>query len=132
MMIKVAVPTKDNLVDNHFGHCEAYSIFTIDQEKKIVQSELFPAPEGCGCKSNIASVLKLKGISVMLAGSMGEGALTVLKNEGIEVVRGCSGNVKEVVASYLSGLISDSGIGCTEHESHHGAGHSGGNQSHKH
>lgn len=123
-MIKVAVPTQGNVVDNHFGHCEAYSIFSIENDK-IVGSELFPAPEGCGCKSNIASVLKSKGITVMLAGNMGEGALNVLKNEGIEVVRGCTGNVSDVVVSYLSGLISDSGVGCTEHESHHGGGHSG-------
>ncbi len=126
-MIKVAVPTKDNMVDNHFGHCEAYSIFTIDQNNKIAHSEKFPAPEGCGCKSNIASVLKLKGISVMLAGNMGEGALVVLQNEGIKVVRGCSGNVTDVVSSYLAGLISDSGVGCTHHEGHggnHSDGHS--------
>lgn len=125
-MIKVAVPTQNNMVDNHFGHCEAYSIFTIDQNNKIINSELFPAPEGCGCKSNIASVLKSKGISVMLAGSMGEGALVVLQNEGIKVVRGCTGNVVDVVGSYLSGLITDSGIGCTEHESGHGGNHDNG------
>lgn len=124
-MIKVAVPTIGNLVDNHFGHCEAYSIFTIDQSNKIAHSELFPAPAGCGCKSNIASVLKSKGISVMLAGSMGEGALNVLQNEGIKVVRGCTGNVTDVVVSYLSGLIIDSGIGCTEHDSKHGGDHEG-------
>ncbi|MFA6770339.1 MAG: NifB/NifX family molybdenum-iron cluster-binding protein [Bacteroidales bacterium] len=118
-MIKIAIPTKDNVVDNHFGHCEAYSIFTIDQNDKIIERELFPAPEGCGCKTDIASVLKAKGISVMLAGNMGQGALNILQNENIKVVRGCSGNVKEIVLSYLAGSITDSGIGCTEHEPHH-------------
>lgn len=122
-MIKVAVPTtKENTVDSHFGHCEAYTIFTIDQTNKIVGNEIFPAPAGCGCKSNIASVLKAKEISVMLAGNMGQGALDVLTNEDIKVVRGCSGNVTDVVLSYLSGLIIDSGVGCTSHEN--GGGHS--------
>ena len=27
--MKVAIPTRNNVVDDHFGHCEYYTIFTI-------------------------------------------------------------------------------------------------------
>ena len=88
--MKIAVPTRNGNVDDHFGHCEAYTVFTISGDKKIENTEMLPSPQGCGCKSNIASVLKEKGVSIMLAGNMGAGALNVLKNHGMQVFRGCS------------------------------------------
>ena len=120
--MKIAVPTRGNNVDDHFGHCEAYTVFSIDENQKIISSELLPSPQGCGCKSNIASVLKEKGVSVMLAGNMGEGALNVLNRHGIDVYRGCSGDVRELTESFLEGKIGDSGVGCSHHE-HKGEEH---------
>ena len=120
--MKLAVPTRGNVVDDHFGHCEAYTIFTIDASNKIEKAELLPSPQGCGCKSNIASVLKEMGITVMLAGNMGGGALNVLNRHGIDVYRGCSGDVRKLTESFLEGKIGDSGVGCSHH-GHEGEGH---------
>ena len=116
--MKIAIPTRGNVVDDHFGHCEAYTIFNIDENKKIISSELLPSPQGCGCKSNIASVLKEKSVSVMLAGNMGNGALNVLQSHGIDVYRGCSGEVRQLTETFLQGKIGDSGEGCHHHEQH--------------
>lgn len=120
--MKVAVPTRENSVDDHFGHCEAYTIFTINENKTIEKAEILPSPAGCGCKSNIAAVLNEMGVSVMLAGNMGNGALNVLNSYGIDVYRGCSGNVNQLVEVFLQGEVDDSGEGCHQHEQH-GAGH---------
>jgi len=116
--MRIAVPTRNNVVDDHFGHCENYTVFTIDADKNIKESEILPSPQGCGCKSNIATVLREKGVSVMLAGNMGGGALNVLNNQGIEVYRGCSGDVRQLVESFLKGNVEDSGEGCHHHEQH--------------
>ena len=115
MNIKVAIPTRNGQVDDHFGHCEYYTIYTLDSGK-VLNEETFNAPAGCGCKSNIAPILAEKGVKIMLAGNMGMGALNVLNNSGIEVIRGCSGNVKSVINLYLEGNISDNGVGCHSHE----------------
>ena len=123
--MKLAVPTRGNYVDGHFGHCEMYTIFTVDENNKIISSEILPSPQGCGCKSNIAGVLREKGVNVMLAGNMGGGALNVLNNNGIDVVRGCSGDVKQVAEAFLAGSINDSGIGCDHHDHHHNHGGDG-------
>lgn len=120
----VAVPTNtEQCVDDHFGHCQFYTIFSIDSERKICGSSVFPSPQGCGCKSDIASVLKAKGVTVMLAGNMGQGALNVLTKYGIEVARGCFGSVSDVIDSYLQGKIKDSGEGCTQHDDAHECNH---------
>jgi predicted Fe-Mo cluster-binding NifX family protein len=121
--MKIAVPvTKENQIDGHFGHCESYGVFTISEKNEIVEVKSVGSLEGCGCKSDIASVLALDGVTVMLAGGIGGGAINVLNNSGIEVIRGCSGNATEVVKLYLSGLVVDSGSSCHRHESHHQSG----------
>jgi predicted Fe-Mo cluster-binding NifX family protein len=99
--MKVAVPTRGNVVDDHFGHCEMYTVFTVDENSKIEKAEILPSPQGCGCKSNIAFVLKEMGVSVMLAGNMGNGALSVLNSQGIQVFRGCQGDVRQLVETFL-------------------------------
>lgn len=118
--MKIAVPTRSNRVDDHFGHCEEYTIFTVDEKLKIEKTETEPSPRGCGCKSDVAGILRHQGVSVMLAGNMGQGAFNLLKLNGIEVVRGCSGNVYEVTELFLNGHINDSGNGCMHHEHHEG------------
>ena len=119
--MKIALPTHQNLIDSHFGHCEYFTVFTVDDSKKITAQEIVASPAGCGCKSNIASVLSDMGVTVMLAGNMGDGAVNVLNSAGIQVLRGCSGDVKEVALSWLNGSLMDSGQSCHEHghECHH-------------
>ena len=115
--MKIALPTRQNIIDSHFGHCEYYTIFTVDNNtKEIVNEETLASPAGCGCKSNIATTLSEIGVEIMLAGNMGQGAVNVLNNSGIEVLRGCSGDVKTVALNWLNGSVSDSGELCDEHE----------------
>jgi predicted Fe-Mo cluster-binding NifX family protein len=122
--MKVAVPTRGNEVDSHFGHCEVYTIFSLDENRQVSQKETLPSPQGCGCKSNIAGVLQQKGVSIMLAGNMGMGAYNVLNNHGIRVYRGCSGDINRVVDDFLNGKIIDSNESCSNHDHHHnGNGH---------
>ncbi len=114
-MEKIALPTRNGAVDDHFGHCECFTIFTLDAGRRIVDRRTLPAPEGCGCKSDIAPRLRQAGVRTMLAGNMGDGAKNVLQRNGIAVVRGCHGQVGEVVAAYLDGRIADSGDACAHH-----------------
>jgi len=123
--MKIAVPvTNENQIDGHFGHCESYGVFTITDKKEIENIKRVQSPEGCGCKSDIASVLASDGVTIMLAGGIGGGAINVLNNSGIEVIRGCSGDATEVVKRYLTGLVTDSGSSCHQHENYHQDGHS--------
>ena len=113
--MKIAVPTRDGHVDDHFGHCAYYTIFDIE-DKQIVATSRLDSPEGCGCKSNIASVMEKMGIELMLAGNMGNGALNKLQSHNIKVIRGCKGDIAAVVKGYLLGFIMDSGEACDHHD----------------
>lgn len=114
---KIAVPTKAGMVDAHFGHCEYFTVFDI-KDGAVASSKRVGSPEGCGCKSDIASTLARDGVTLMLAGNMGDGAVRVLKAKGIDVVRGASGQAQKVVEEWLAGRVSDSGEGCAEHGAH--------------
>lgn len=117
--MKIALPTRNQQIDDHFGHCEYYTVYTLGEHQNVTATETLPSSEGCGCKSDIAAVLEQKGVTLMLAGNMGEGARQVLERHHIRVIRGCSGAVEEVLAAYLAGKLSDSGTACSSGDEHH-------------
>lgn len=43
--MKIAIPTKGNLVDSHFGHCEMYTVITSDENQNIRKTEILPSPQ---------------------------------------------------------------------------------------
>ena len=115
----IAIPTNNGMVDDHFGHCDHYTVFKVDDDNNIAGHERLESPQGCGCKSNIASVMQEMGITLMLAGNMGMGAYNKLTAHGISVIRGCSGNVEDVLKAYLDGQLADNGEGCDHHDCGH-------------
>jgi len=122
--MKIAVPTKEgNQIDNHFGHCEFYSIFTVENNK-VTNKQTLQSPQGCGCKSNIAFDLAKMDVKIMLAGGIGDGAINKLSTQGIEVVRNCKGDIDVLVGQYLTGSLKDGGASCVAHANHsHQDGH---------
>ena len=122
-MIKIALPTKNQVVDDHFGHCENYTVISVDENKTIIARDLIKANKGCGCKSGIAEKLRKQQVSVLLAGNMGRGASEKFRIAGIDVVRGCSGHVDELISDYLNGKLKDNGVDCGRHERHHAHHH---------
>lgn len=122
-MKKIAIPTNGTMVDDHFGHCQYYTIYTLNEENVIEKKELLPSPAGCGCKSDIAYILADMGVGTMLAGNMGEGAFNKLSSAGMEVYRGFTGNTDGALKAYLEGYSGDDRM-CDNHSHHHeGEGH---------
>ena len=122
---KIAIPTRNGRVDDHFGHCEYFTVLALDEAGSVVSSEQVDSPEGCGCKSGIASELKARGVEVLLAGNMGQGAVGKLTENGIGVVRGCQGDILEVVSQYVRGELVDKAVACEHHGCHKHEGDGG-------
>ncbi|MEW5774584.1 MAG: NifB/NifX family molybdenum-iron cluster-binding protein [Thermodesulfobacteriota bacterium] len=119
--MKIAVPTRQGRVDEHFGHCESFTVLTLDENRAVAGEESFTPPPGCGCKSNVATTLRDMGVTLLIGGNMGEGAAVRLRSEGIAVVRGASGPVRQAVADWAAGRLADSKITCLSH-GHAGCG----------
>jgi len=121
-IMKIAVPSRDGLVDEHFGHCKEFLIFSVEG-KSLIPQQTTPSPEACGCKSGIAAELARAGVSHLIAGNMGEGAVRVLSANGITVVRGASGDAKAAAQAFVDGTLADSGTGCAGHGEGHECSH---------
>ena len=113
--MKIAIPTKGSEIDSHFGHCDHFTVFNISENGEIISKSRVDSPAGCGCKSNIAQTLADSGVSLMLAGHMGDGAVRVLDSKGIKVIRGCAGSTDAAVQKWIAGSLHDSGVNCAEH-----------------
>ncbi|MGB3008343.1 MAG: NifB/NifX family molybdenum-iron cluster-binding protein [Chitinophagaceae bacterium] len=121
--MKIVVPVRGTFVDEHFGHCESFAIYTINENKTITEKEILPWNDGCGCRSNAAGVFSENGVTVALVGGLGNGALLHLQHKGIKVYRGASGIADELVKDFLNGYVEDSGIGCNHHNDENGHPH---------
>ncbi|MGA2547846.1 MAG: NifB/NifX family molybdenum-iron cluster-binding protein [Rectinemataceae bacterium] len=119
-MMKIAVPSRDGLVDEHFGHCKEFLVFAVSADGSLTSEATIPSADGCGCKSGVASILARAGVTHLVAGNMGDGAVRVLSAQGIEVVRGASGDARESALAFAGGRLADSGFGCA---AVHGEGH---------
>jgi predicted DNA-binding protein (UPF0251 family)/predicted Fe-Mo cluster-binding NifX family protein len=119
--MKIAVPVRGTDVDDHFGHCEGFSVFTLDEKRTIVGEEPLASEAGCGCKSGIGATLAKMGVTHLVAGNMGDGAVRVLASHGISVTRGAAGSARSAVERFAAGQLADSGTGCVEHR--HGQVH---------
>jgi len=99
--MKIAIPTIGGILDEYFDSCEVFTIFSIDDSYKIVDSELLYTPKGCDCKNNIPLIMQEKGVTVMLAYKLPEHADDTCSQYGIKVYLEYSGNVREVADTFL-------------------------------
>ncbi len=128
--MRIAVPIEENeVIAQHFGHCETYMIYTI-VDKKIDDKELYITSTGHACHSNLGDLLAEIGVTIMLAGGMGAGAANKLAASNIEAIRGCEGNATEAVELFITGKLIDSGSSCGTHEHHHHHEHNHGHSCH--
>lgn len=110
--MKIAVAVTDNMVSGHFGHCEGLSIFEI-KNGQIIKIENYKNNGDC---HTIPVFLKNKGVEVLLAGGIGAGAISRCNENGVSVISGVTGGIKESVLSYLNNTLNASGEVCNHHD----------------
>ncbi len=121
-IMKIAIPTVGDQIDQHFGHCEKYSIFTIE-DAKVIAEDTIESSVSCGCKSGIASTLAQNGIKILIAGGIGDGAVKVLASNGIQTIKGATGTARQAVELYLKDELVDNGELCHSHGADHECSH---------
>lgn len=115
MKMKIAVASENKNVCPHFGHCESFLLFDVE-DKKIVASETLANPgHKPGFLPNFLSDL---GVNVIISGGMGAGAIEIFDAKSIEVVTGAEGDARAAVENYLNGSLHSTGSVCTEHTHH--------------
>lgn len=111
--MKIAVACEGEIVTEHFGHCEGYSVFEAENNQ-IIGKEFIPNP---GHKPGFLPVfLYDKGVNVIISGGMGSGAVDIFNEKGIKVITGASGDAETAVNNYLYGKLKSTGSVCHDHQ----------------
>lgn len=124
--MKIAVTTDESYnVFQHFGHCESFTVFEVENNQLTGKTTLTNPGSG-----HVATVdlLKENGVNVLICGGIGSAAMSMLMEDDILVIPGMQGDVEVAVASYLDGSAQTSyEANCDhhDHEHHHDHDHDG-------
>lgn len=129
--MKIAIPFDCGEVFAHFGHTQYFKIYTVNEQNKVTEAEIVE-PDGGGHDA-LAGFLKSCGVNVLICGGIGGGAIAALREAGIRVCAGVSGDCDDVMIDYLYGYLEyTENPNCDHHHEggeHHcgeGCGHCGG------
>ncbi len=102
---RIAVPLVQGKLSLHFGHCEEFAIFDVDDNLKKVISRKNAAPPAHE-PGVLPRWLHENNVNVIIAGGMGQRAQQLFTQDGIKVVIGASGqSPEELVSAYLENTL---------------------------
>ena len=112
--MRIAIPVTKGLLDAHFGHCSAFAFIDVDtQEKQVLTTRIVDAPPHV--PGLLPGWLAKQGANLVLAGGMGNKAIQLLKEQGMDVLVGVPQSDPESLArDYLKGEIGP-GLNACDH-----------------
>ena len=103
--MKIAIPLVEGKLSAHFGHCEKFAVVDVDPESKTIRSQDLLAPPAHE-PGVLPAWLAEQGVSVIIAGGMGQRAQGLFTQQNIEVVVGAPAEMPEaLVSNYLAGTL---------------------------
>jgi predicted Fe-Mo cluster-binding NifX family protein len=104
-MMRFALPLVGGKLSMHFGHCEEFALFDVDETtKKITNKTVVKSPEHE--PGLLPRWLHEHGANLIIAGGMGQRAQELFAENGIKVIVGASVDSPENLAnSYLQGTL---------------------------
>ncbi|MGH4125420.1 MAG: NifB/NifX family molybdenum-iron cluster-binding protein [Clostridium sp.] len=110
--MRIAVASEENNVSGHFGYCDGFTIYEVEEGNSTSKS----FTSNPGHKPGYLPVfLKELNVNIIIAGGMGETAQNLFNENGIEVVVGAQGLSDDAVQKYLSGELKSTGSICQEY-----------------
>lgn len=103
--MKYAIPVSGGVLSPHFGHCEQFALFDVDEtSKEITRSATVDSP---GHQPGfLPSWLSEQGVSMVIAGGMGTRAIELFQQNRIQVIVGATEtNPERAVLSHLQGNL---------------------------
>ena len=114
--MKVALPIVGGSLSAHFGHCENFAFFDVDEgTRQITGRQTIPSPPHQ--PGLLPTWLAQQGATVIIAGGMGGRAVELFEQNGITVVLGAmESDPEKAVLSYLDNSLS-TGDNVCDHDS---------------
>jgi len=115
MKKKIAIPTTNGLLDQHFGHCHQFTFFEIENNQVTGISFMDAPPHEHGV---LPIWLSEKGPTDLIVGGIGQKAIQLFKQNGINVYTGAPLiSPEEIITGFLNDSLSFSANYC-DHKAH--------------
>lgn len=85
MKKRIAIPLTNGILCSHFGHCEQFAIIETDEHTISKEELITPPPHEPGL---LPAWLAEKGVTDVIAGGMGQRAITLFNQQKINVFVG--------------------------------------------
>ena len=103
--MKIAIPVQAGCVSMHFGHCEEFALYEVNEDDKTILGKTTHKPPAHE-PGVLPAWLHELGANVIITGGMGQRAQQLFAQNGITVVVGAPAETPEQLASsYLSGTL---------------------------
>ena len=100
MKQKIAIPTKNKALCAHFGHCDEFAIFEINENQVASETFITPPPHQPGI---LPGWLAEQGVTHVISGGMGNRAISLLNQFKISSQVGAPNKpAKDLVNDYLA------------------------------
>lgn len=99
--MRYAIPMTNGKIAAHFGHCQQFAIFDVDDTMKtILKTEILASP---GHEPGLLPAwLSEEGVSIIIAGGMGSRAQSLFRENRIQVVIGTlESNPEKAILDHL-------------------------------
>lgn len=119
-LMKIAVTYENGQIFQHFGHTEQFKLYTVENGEIVHEEVVDTNGSGHGA---LAGFLQNAGADTLICGGIGGGAQVALRDAGIQLYGGVSGNADDAVRALLSGNLSyNPDVRCNHHDHEHGEG----------
>ena len=116
--MKIAVTYQNGLIFQHFGHCETFKFYNVENNRVVSAEVVHAIGSGHGA---LAGFLQMNGANALICGGIGGGARKALAAAGIELFPGVTGSADSAVQSFVNGtLLYNPDTVCSHH---HGDDH---------
>jgi ATP-binding protein involved in chromosome partitioning len=104
-LMKIAIPTADGILCQHFGHCQQFAVLDVDTETKSVNKTEMMTPPAHE-PGVLPAWLSQIGCNVIITGGMGARAQQLFSQNNIQVIVGApSENPEQIAKAYLGGSL---------------------------
>jgi len=109
-MKKIAVPAEKDTLSPHFGHCEYFAVYEIENNQITGEVKLQPPAHQPGL---YPKWLSENLVTDVIAGGMGQRAIELFNQNGINVYVGANiKSPKELVQDFLNGTLTTNANMC--------------------
>jgi len=110
--MKIAIPTTDNKLAIHFGHCANFTFIDVDIDQgKITKKEIVESPPHQ--PGLLPLWLSERNTQMVIAGGIGQRAKDIFEEHGIQVLVGAPYETPEIIVShFLNGNLKSGENSC--------------------